>query len=46
MANVVNRFLKTFEPVTTEEIAMKYVGLDLHKEVISVCVVTQEDKKR
>ncbi len=25
---------------------MKYVGVDLHKQVISVCVVIQEDNKR
>ena len=25
---------------------MKYVGVDLHKHVISVCVVIQEDNKR
>ena len=25
---------------------MKYVGVDLHKQVISACVVIQEDKQR
>ena len=46
VANVVNRLLTRFQPVTTEEFAMKYVGVDLHKQVISVCVVIQGDRKR
>jgi hypothetical protein len=46
VANVVNRLLTRLQPVTTEEFAMKYVGVDLHKQVISVCVVIQEDGKK
>ena len=46
VANVANRLLTEFEPVGTEGFAMKYVGVDLHKQVMSVCLVIQGDGKR